>query len=267
MLALVVLGRGCWVVGHLGTQGRNWTLLSATIFLMALWIDSARFQYFASILVGAGLGSGTWHTRASRHRRGNVGGADVRVTPAHAPRRCRAGRPRRASLKSGPPNAARETISATQRAASSRTPLVWSGLLPRPQKSPHIQRENGGEPRSDPGVRAPTRLGGGGGGSRSAYKSTFPDALGKPKRQIRKKRSKPEVQVQNRYSDARRTERAKQQGDADACIRKRAGRTLNRDLRCPRGPKPYTATNFVGRSPSVVARREVASEMDPGISR
>ena len=82
---------------------------------------------------------------------------------AHAPRRCRAGRPRRASLKSGPPNAARETISATQRAASSRTPLVSSGLLPRPQKSPHIQRENGGEPRSDPGVRAPTRRGGGGG--------------------------------------------------------------------------------------------------------
>ena len=43
---------------------------------------------------------------------------------------------------------------------------------------------------------------GGGGGSRSAQKSIFPNTLGKPKRQIREKRSKAEVQVQNRYSDS-----------------------------------------------------------------
>ena len=43
---------------------------------------------------------------------------------------------------------------------------------------------------------------GGGGGSRSAQKSIFPNTLGKPKRQTREKRSKAEVQVQNRYSDS-----------------------------------------------------------------
>ena len=57
---------------------------------------------------------------------------------------------------------ARETISCRPAATSPRSSLVSPALLPRPPKSPHIQRENGGEPRSDPGVRAPTRLGGGG---------------------------------------------------------------------------------------------------------
>ena len=43
---------------------------------------------------------------------------------------------------------------------------------------------------------------GGGAGSRSAQKSIFPNTLGKPKRQSREKRSRAEVQVQNRYSDS-----------------------------------------------------------------
>ena len=67
------------------------------------------------------------------------------------------------SAHPGPRNPARETISCRPAATSPRSSLVSPALLPRPPKSPHIQRENGGEPRSDPGVRAPTRLGGGGG--------------------------------------------------------------------------------------------------------
>ena len=67
------------------------------------------------------------------------------------------------SAHPGPRNPARETISCRPAAPSPRSSLVSPALLPRPPKSPHIQRENGGEPRSDPGVRAPTRLGGGGG--------------------------------------------------------------------------------------------------------
>ena len=85
---------------------------------------------------------------------------------------------------------------------------------------------------------------GGGAGSRSAQQSRFPNTLGKPKRQSRQKRSNADVQVQNRYSDSRRTEHAKQQEDAPACVRNLAGRILNRDLRCPRGPKRCTATAF-----------------------
>ena len=61
------------------------------------------------------------------------------------------------SAHPGPRNPARETISCRPAATSPRSSLVSPALLPRPPKSPHIQRENGGEPRSDPGVRAPTR--------------------------------------------------------------------------------------------------------------
>ena len=67
------------------------------------------------------------------------------------------------SAHPGPRNPARETISCRPAATSPRSSLVSPALLPRPPKSPHIQRENGREPWSDPGVRAPTRLGGGGG--------------------------------------------------------------------------------------------------------
>ena len=63
--------------------------------------------------------------------------------------------------------------------------------------------------------------------------SRFPNTLGKPKRQSRQKRSNAEVQVQNRCSDSRRTEHAKQQEDAPACVRNRAGRILNREPSMP----------------------------------
>ena len=50
------------------------------------------------------------------------------------------------SAHPGPRNPARETISCRPAATSPRSSLVSPALLPRPPKSPHIQRENGGEP-------------------------------------------------------------------------------------------------------------------------
>ena len=77
----------------------------------------------------------------------------------------RTGCPGRGSRRSqpGPRKRARETIARTPDATPRRTPLASSGRLPRSLRIAPNTRENGDEPPSNPGARAPTRLGGGGG--------------------------------------------------------------------------------------------------------
>ena len=65
------------------------------------------------------------------------------------------------------PNPDHETRPARRSAALGHTSPRGASRFPAPlpptPKSPHIQRETGGEPRHDPGVRAPAGRGGGGG--------------------------------------------------------------------------------------------------------
>ena len=114
------------------------------------------------------------HTRLSALRAGRdlLSACEPRRSPARH-RRHRWERPDamcRKALTQRPPRTtkpgSRDDLRDTAEAAP-RANLASSGFLPRSLKSPHIQRENGGEPRSDPGVRAPARLGGGESGIRT----------------------------------------------------------------------------------------------------
>ena len=108
------------------------------------------------------------------------------------------------SAHPGPRNPARETISCRPAATSPRSSLVSPALLPRPPKSPHIQRENGGEPRRDPGVRAPTRLGGGGG---SLERTRLATNLGKCPQSVESTPVPPSTMTSRSSPSARRCQR------------------------------------------------------------